>query len=216
MMIGDVFKLVFPDKCILCGELLKKGELDLCGRCRNDTPEYDRWGQKIQHVSDMTAVWFYEGDVRESILRYKFRGRRSYAPGYGRAVAMRISRDLPLPDVVTWVPVSKKRLKERGYDQVELLARAVSRELGVPCAGCLEKIRDNRPNSSLESAEARRENVRGVYRAADGAQVSEKRVLLIDDVVTTGSTAAECAGVLRQAGANDVMCAAVAAGRKTK
>lgn len=215
-MIGEVFRLLFPDKCLLCGGVLGRGELDLCGRCRASTPEFVREERRIRHVSAWTALWYYEGTVRESILGFKFRSKRSRAAGYGRMLAMRILRDLPQADLIVGVPISAKRRKERGYDQVELLAKAVSRELGVPDVHALEKHRDNRANSSLESAGERWANVKDVYRVTDPGQIAGRRVLLLDDVITTGATMSECARTLREAGAADVMCAAIAAGRDRK
>lgn len=215
-MIGEVLRILFPDKCLLCGSVLGRGELDLCGQCRAQTPEYVRDGRNPRHISAATAVWYYDGAVRDSILGYKFRNRRSRAPGFGRLLAMRIARDLPMPDVIVGVPISAKRLKERGYDQVELVARTVSRELGVTYVRALEKHRDNKANSSLESAWERWANVRGVYRVCDPEQIAKRRVLLIDDVITTGATMSECAKTLRQAGAAYVTCAAIAAGQDRK
>ena len=157
----------------------------------------------------------YEGDVRRSIHRYKFNGQRHYAAAYGRLLAMRIQRDLPQADLITWVPVSRKRLRARGYDQVELLARAVGPELGIPVEKQLEKIRDNRANSGLKTPAERRANVLGVYRAVEPEAIRSKRVLLLDDIVTTGATASECARVLLTAGAEEVIFAAVAAAGTT-
>ncbi len=213
-MIGEFFRLLFPDKCLLCGKVLGRGELDLCGDCRASTQEFAQDGRGIAGIRALTAVWYYDGQVRESIVRYKFHGRRGYAPGYGRALAMRVARDLPMPDVIVGVPISAKRLRERGYDQVELLAKAVSRELGIPCVRALDKHRDNRANSSLESAKERFANVRDVYRVTAKELVAGKRVLLIDDVITTGATMGECARMLRLAGAAEVICGAVAVSNK--
>ena len=155
------------------------------------------------------------GDVRRSIHRYKFGGARHYAEVYGRLLAMRIQRDLPGADVLTWVPVSRRRKRERGYDQVELLADAVSSELGIQKEALLEKFRDNRANSGLKTPAERRANVLGVYKVPEGAEVRGKRVLLLDDIVTTGATASECARVLLTAGAREVIFAAVAAAGTT-
>ena len=193
-MIGEVFRILFPDKCLLCGRVLGRGELDLCGECRTATPEFAASSRKIHHCSAMTAVWYYDGAVRESILGYKFRGRRSRAGGYGRMLAMRVLRDLPAPDVIVGVPISAARLRQRGYDQVELVAKAAGRELAVPYVRALEKHRDNQANSSLESAAERRKNVRDVYRVVKPEAVAGRRVLLVDDVITTGATRSECAG----------------------
>ncbi len=214
-MIRRLTELVFPRKCILCRTLLSKEETDLCRSCRVDSPEYRYGRRKLPHVRDVTAVWDYTDKVRLSINRYKFSNARHYAGPYGRLLAMRIQKDLPDAELVTWVPVSAKRKRSRGYDQVELLAKAVSAELELPCERLLNKFRDNPPNSSLKTPEERRANVLGVYKAVDPARFAGKRVLLLDDVVTSGATASECARVLLTAGAKEVIFAAVAAVRNT-
>ena len=211
-MIQRLLEWLFPRKCILCRELLGKDETDLCRECRVDMPEYRYGKKKVQHVTDLTAVWMYEGAVRKSLHRYKFGGARHYAAPYGRLLAMRIRRDLPQFDVITWVPISRARLRKRGYDQVELLAMAVSPELEVPAVKLLDKFRDNRANSGLKTPAERRANVLGVYRAVDPEGIRGKRVLLLDDILTTGATASECARILLTAGAEEVLFAAVAAG----
>ena len=214
-MIRRMLEWLFPRKCVLCRKILPKEETDLCRACRVDQPEYPFGKKKVPHIDALTAVWMYEGDVRKSIHRYKFGGARHYADVYGRLLAMRILRDLPEAEVITWVPVSRKRKRERGYDQVELLAEAVSRELGIPREALLEKFRDNRANSGLKTPAERRANVLGVYKVPEGADIRGKRVLLLDDIVTTGATASECARVLLTAGAKEVLFAAVAAAGTT-
>lgn len=215
-MIHRVLQWLFPSKCILCRDILGKDETDLCGSCRIDQPDYAYGRKTVSHITDLTAVWHYEGQVRKSLHRYKFGRARHYAAPYGRLVAMRISRDLPRADVVTWVPVSAKRLRRRGYDQAELLARAAASELELNCEKLLEKFRDNRPNSGLKDHAQRRANVLGVYRAVGPESIRGKRVLLLDDIVTTGATASECARVLLTAGAEEVYFAAVAAAISSK
>ena len=113
-------------------------------------------------------------------------------------------------DMVTWAPVSGLRKFRRGFDQSQLLARTVGRELGIPVRGLLKKRRNNRPQSTLR-AESRRKNVQGIYRYAGDVPLTGERILLIDDVFTTGSTAEECARVLLAAGAGSVSCGTVAA-----
>ena len=215
-MIRRVLEWLFPAKCILCRGVLEKDETDLCRSCRIDQSEYPYGRKKVPHITDLTAVWRYEGQVRKSLHRYKFGNARHYAAPYGRLMAMRISRDLPRADVVTWVPVSAKRLRRRGYDQAELLARAAAPELELACEQLLEKFRDNRANSSLKDPAHRRANVLGVYRAVRQEDIRGKRILLLDDIVTTGATASECARVLLTAGAKEVYFAAMAAATSSK
>lgn len=210
-----LMELLFPPKCVLCRHLLKNGENHLCGTCRAEAPEYPNRKIKLQFLDSYAAVWYYEGNVRSSLLRYKFYNARSYAASYGPILAMKLLQAYPEGfDVLTWVPVSRLRKLRRGYDQVELLAKAVGRELGVTPVPTLKKIRNNRPQSRLKTPEARRANVLGVYRMADGVSVKDKRVLLLDDILTTGATAGECARVLLSAGAKEVHCAVIAAARK--
>ena len=113
-------------------------------------------------------------------------------------------------DLVTWVPLSRRRLRERGYDQARLLAKATAKELGLPLTPTLHKQRNTQPQSGTGDAAKRRANITGAYRMKRGADVAGKRVLLIDDIVTTGATLSECARVLGKAGAEQVVCATVA------
>ena len=210
-----LMELLFPPKCVLCRKLLKSGEIDLCRECRADAPEYAGKKINIRFLDSFAAVWYYEGNVRRSLLRFKFYNARSYGVSYGRILAMKLLREYPDGfDMLTWVPVSRLRKLRRGYDQVELLAKAVGRELGLSPVPTLKKIRNNRPQSRLKDPAARRANVLGAYRLLEGAAVKGQRVLLLDDILTTGATAGECARVLLSAGAKEVHCAAVAAARK--
>ena len=215
MLYHWIVNFLFPPKCILCRKVLEKQETDLCRCCRTDTAEYSSTKRKLQFLDSFTAVWYYEKYVRSSLLRYKFRGARSYASGYGRILAMKIHREYPDGfDVLTWIPISRLRKLRRGYDQVELLADAVGRELGMKPVPALKKVRNNRQQSRIKDAAKRRANVLGVYRATDPAFISGKRVLLLDDILTTGATASEAGRVLLTAGAKEVHCAAIAASRK--
>ena len=207
--------LLFPAKCILCGKLLKKQEQDLCRDCRTDSPEYPVGKDKIQFLDSFTAVWYYEDTVRRSLLRYKFYGARGLSQGYGRLLAMKLLQSHPEGfDCLTWIPVSRLRKLRRGYDQVELLARAVGRELGMEPVPLLKKVRHNRPQSGIADASMRRANVLGAYREINRQAIAGKRILLLDDILTTGATASEAARVLLTCGAKEIHCAAVAAARK--
>ena len=107
------------------------------------------------------------------------------------------------------VPVSRKRLRQRGFDQSRLLAASLCVDWHVAPVETLRKAVDNPAQSGLTDAEHRRANVLGVYEALP-ENVRDKRLLLIDDIVTTGSTLTECVRVLREAGAADVVCLTLA------
>lgn len=204
--------LLFPPKCVLCRRLLAREETDLCGSCRRDGPALSGRKKSIPFVTAWTAVYRYEGLARDSLLRFKFEGRQSYAAAYGRLLAAKIQGELEGEfDLLTYVPVSARRRFSRGYDQVRLLAEAVGRELGQKPVRTLRKVRNNPAQSSILEREQRRANVLGVYRVIRPEALAGKRILLLDDIITTGATVSECARVLQTAGAAQVLCAAVAA-----
>ncbi len=202
--------LLFPPKCVLCKTLLAKEETDFCHACRENAPEFGKSNLKLSFLAGWTAVWYYKDTVRESLLRYKFSGRRSYAPAYGRVLAMKLQKEHLDFDILTWVPIAPLRRLRRGYDQVALLAAAVGKELGVKPVKTLRKIRNTPPQSGIPDPARRRANVLGAYRPVDPENIRGKRILLLDDIITTGSTVSECARVLLTAGAKEVYCAAVA------
>lgn len=210
-MLYRLSNLFFPEKCLLCRRLLTQNETDLCHECRKNAPVFTKAKNKFSFVARWTAVWYYKDTVRRSLLRFKFYRFRSYAPVYGRQLALKLqAMGMDDFDILTWVPVSFLRRIKRGYDQSELLAQAVAQELGVQATRCLVKRRHTPAQSGLHQVPQRRANVLGAYRLVDGAAVKDQRILLLDDIITTGATVSECARMLCQAGAKEVMCAAVA------
>ena len=113
-------------------------------------------------------------------------------------------------DILTYVPVSRLRQMQRGYDQVELICSALAREWNITPVRCLEKARNTPPQSEIKDPARRRANVLGAYRCPCPGEIKGKRVLLLDDVITTGATVSECSRVLLTAGATQVLCASVA------
>lgn len=213
---GSLLDLLFPPRCAFCGGILKRGEDGLCARCQNELPWIAGQAaeQTMEFVSLCASPLWYQGNVRESIRRYKFYDRNGYAKIYGRLVAQCVADHLDGKyDLITWVPLSARSLKKRGYDQAMLLAMAAALELDGVAVETLRKGRDTDAQSSLTEDAARRANVLGAFEVADPVLVEGKRVLLIDDVVTTGSTLSECARVLRTYGAADVVCATLARAR---
>lgn len=203
-----LLNLLFPPKCPFCGRVLDRP--GICPACQKDLP----WTEETQALRVLpggipcAAPLRYEGLAREGILRFKFQGRTSAAEPLGELIAQCAAEHFSGGfDTVTWVPVSRKRLRQRGYDQAELLARSACRLWGVKPERLLEKAVHNPAQSGLEDAQARTDNVRDVYRAGNAAG---KRILLIDDICTTGATLSECARTLREAGAASVVCAAAA------
>lgn len=216
-MFQKILTLLFPPKCVLCREMLTKEETDFCGRCRQNAPEFKKSNLRLSFLAGWTSVWYYKDMVPGSIRRYKFSGRRSYAPAYGRTLSMKLQKEGWTDfDILTFVPVAFLRRFSRGYDQVELLCNAVGEELSITPVKTLRKIRNTPPQSGIRDVSRRRANVLGAYRAICPEALCGKRVLLLDDVITTGATASECARVLLTAGAKEVFCASIAVSDHTK
>lgn len=216
-MLQRLLALLFPPKCILCRKLLTDKELDLCNRCRTSAPEYLKENFRLSFIAQWTAVWYYKDDVRGSLLRYKFYGRRNYAKSYGRILAMKILRRFPSGfDIMTYVPTSRLRRMRRGFDHMELVAKAVAQELDVPAYKVFIKVRNTPPQSGFSDASQRRANVMNVFQIKDRNLIQGKRVLILDDIITTGATISECAKTLLTSGAKEVYCAALAAASHDK
>ncbi len=210
-MFYTIINWLFPPKCVFCRSLLAPQETDSCHSCRQNAPEFPGAKIHFSFLAQWTAVWYYKDTVRKSILRFKFYNQRSYAQTYGRCLAMKLHKEnMDTFDILTWVPVSWQRRLTRGYDQVELLANATAQELQTAAVPTLKKIRHTPPQSGFRTASRRRANVLGSYRAIDPAQIQGKHILLLDDIITTGATASECARTLLTAGAKQVSFAAIA------
>ena len=217
--LGALLDLLFPPRCVFCRRLLHRGEEGICPRCQQELPwalgaEAEQTGEFFSLCA--SPLW-YQDQVRASFHRYQFKGVRGYSRTYGRLVAQCVQDHLAgRYDLITWVPLSRARLRQRGYDQAMLLASAAALALDDVAAETLCKVRDTEAQSGLGKNDAsRRANVLSAYQVTDPALVEGRRVLLIDDIVTTGSTLSECARVLRTAGATDVVCAALARSRRS-
>ena len=205
-----VLDLLFPKACAACGEgswpfcptcleALTPIKRPMCARCGAPTlvdvalcdqcppPDVDR----------ARSAFVFGGPLRKAIHRLKFAGDRGVAAALGAAMAAVLDRE---PDVITWVPLSRARVAERGYDQARALARSVSHRTGTPVLGLLARSLDLPPQALRGAAERRR----ALADAFSASRRPPARVLLVDDVMTTGATAAECARALKLAGAIDV------------
>ena len=207
-----ILDILFPPRCVFCRKFLRSGSQLICDDCGKNLPYTQNGGEKTgDFFTVCVSPLYYEGDVRESLHRFKFKGATGYSKVYGKLLADCIRDNLSgRYDLISWVPLSRNRLKERGYDQSMLLALSTALELDDVAVSTLEKTLEAEKQSLMGSAEKRRANISGAFRAADPELVDGKRVLLIDDIVTTGSTLSECAKTLLNAGASEVLCAAVA------
>lgn len=199
--------LLFPQHCLLCDKIISAGG-SVCPACEKilpDRPLVRRFNVCGRELTVLSAMEYRDG-FRHTLHRYKFKSEFGLSRQIGRLMADVFS-DKPDCDAVTWVPMSKAKKRLRGYDQSELLAKAVAKQLGVPCVCLLEKTRETDTQHELGRAD-RAENIKNAYRASSTA--GGRDIILIDDIVTTGATLCECAAELYAAGAKSVLglCAA--------
>ena len=214
-LISGLLDLLFPPKCAFCRRLVKSNQNLLCPDCLLQLPYTEDGGpQHGDFFRVCVSALYYEDKVRDALLRYKFQGSSGYAGTFGRLLADCIRANLRGQyDLISWVPLSRERLRERGYDQAMLLAQAAALELQDVAVSTLDKVRNAEKQSGVGSPEKRRANISGAYRVADSELIEGRRILLIDDIVTTGATLSECARTLLEGGAAEVLCATVARSR---
>ena len=191
--------MLFRQRCEACGDIARV----LCVKCQTQL------FAMVQPDSDLAVVAVaYEGIARRLILNLKYHNRRQVVSVLVELLAQRVMQRIPniatICDVVTWAPTSTTRVRRRGHDQAALLARRLARVLGVPCRRLLIKTSTN-----VQTGASREERLRGSVFSARKLGVNS-HVMVVDDVVTTGTTLRCAADALRKAGVCQVTCVAVA------
>lgn len=197
MWIRALLDLVFPPRCEVCS----RGSAEsLCSECFSQI-------KFMKPQLGIYSVSAYDGVVRTALHRFKFQKKRGLAEPLGILLVKYLSHapDLKLEEVdcIIPVPLHRKRQRQRGFNQAELLARVVSRYYEVPVISAIERVKNTHAQFDLPR-EKRSENVKGAFKVSQPKAVYNKRILLLDDIYTTGSTIGECARVLKTAGARRV------------
>lgn len=209
-LINSLLDLIYPRKCTFCRRIMDEQPGYTCPDCREKLPYNFDKPLRTKRGLTCYAPLIYKDEVKAALRRYKFGNLPAYSRTFGELMAEHIAESNACFDVITWVPLGRKKLRKRGYDQALLLAQVVGEKSGRPVEGLLKKTGSNSTQSLITDPNKRRENVSGVYSLKKGAAVEGRRILLIDDIVTTGSTLSECVGVLEAAGAGSVVCLAAA------
>lgn len=212
-----VLMLIYPPKCGICGKL---NDNFLCNKCylklKNDSKfkvEENKKEKEEKEDKDsrneynrLLYMFKYEGMIRSIILKYKFQDK-SYL--YKTIVNFLLKNEklfeiIKTYDTIVPVPISKKRKKTRGYNQSYLIAREIAVKAGIKINNkCLFKTKNIIEQSKLNKEE-RLNNIKGVYKLKNSYRLENKKILLIDDIYTTGSTVNECCKVLKEANLKEI------------
>ncbi|MCR3922751.1 MAG: ComF family protein [Firmicutes bacterium] len=229
-LLAPLLDLLFPPRCAIC-----RGRLDgqlqgvaICSTCQELVLDLShcckKCGYPLPQAADVSchfcgnrsyafagacAVSLYQGNIRKAIHRFKYGGRKELAAVFGPLLARQVQlRDWGPMDVLVPVPLHQQKLLERGYDQALLLAQAMGRTLKVPVKRLLTRTLHTQSQTALHASQ-RWENVADIFAPATNEHLPH-RILLVDDLLTTGATAHFAATALRSAGAQDVYLAVIA------
>lgn len=225
--INGLCQLIFPASCVCCGRSLVESERHICTYCINDLPKTHYHRQKNNPLERkfygkgiaIEGVWAYYffnkgGKARKLIHQFKYEGKKEIGFMIGRWYGYELKRQVPkLPfDSIVPVPLHKKKLYHRGFNQSKVFGDGLAVELQLPVEELLEKKLD----ISSQTAKTRLDrwiNSRSAYTLNPASEIKGKRILLIDDILTTGSTLEACARVLLEHGAKRIHILVMAAGQ---
>ena len=212
-LVSDVVDFLFPRYCAVCGTRLTKTESDVCVSCLSGLPKthahlmtenpIEKLFWTFIPIGRATSYFFYESSEAHRVLhQLKYLNR----PHVGEVLARVMATDLQEEgffegmDMIVPVPLHWRRKRSRGYNQCDYIAKGISSVTGLPVAkNVIRRVVNNKTQTRLEIGE-RRENVEDIFKLVDADVVRGKHVLLVDDVITTGSTVISCGAALAQAG----------------
>lgn len=213
LLYESIINILYPPKCVICG---KQGKEDyLCEKCENILVQEQCC--KIEYKKNKNYklhayVFKYENIIRKLIIDFKFNDKAYLCEIFVKFFIKneKICRFFKTYDIITPVPIHKKRKNERGYNQSALIARKIAGKFeGLKYVELLEKKINNKVQSSLTKIE-RIQNVKNVYYAKNIEKINGKSIILIDDIYTTGSTTEECVKILKQNGAKNIIVITIA------
>ncbi len=209
--IDKIARIFFPVTCGLCGE--KINERYTCRKCVNIIEYYHKRvvisENKENYYDKIISILPYKGIFKIKMLNYKFQGAKYLGMVFAEILANKILNEAIQADIIMAVPISKERLKERGYNQSAIIARKISRITKIPYTEkVLIKHKNNLRQSELTLYERQR-NVKNAYSIKNIESIKCKKIILIDDIYTTGATLNECAKILKNYGAKEVIACTV-------
>ncbi len=205
--------IVFPPCCAICGKLNSKKCCKDCEKRINSQLNLNIENKAGYYFERHMYLFKYKNEIRNLILDYKFRDKSYLYELFAKIITKneKICGILEKYDIIIPVPIHKKRKKQRGYNQSELVARQISKNIANLQLEnkAFIKIKNNKPQSTLNKKQ-RKQNVKNVYKLENKGKIENKNIVLFDDIYTTGKTANEIAKILKQNGANKILVLTIA------
>lgn len=209
-MLERILEYIYPPTCGVCGKICKEY---ICNKCSIKLRKHEiknnhviKIGNKEKHFDELLCIFKYEDIIRDIIIKYKFQNKPYLYKTFAKIILKneKTCGFLEKYDIIIPVPISKKRKHERGYNQTQLIAKEIAKILNIKLGNnILIKERDTKAQSEL-SKKDRAINIKDVFKITDNKTIKNMKILIFDDIYTTGSTANECARILKESGAKKI------------
>lgn len=202
----NLLKLIYPDVCAFCNKIQKES---LCKKCEEKIKKYKKdivIRSKNNYFEELISIFKYEGVIREKIIQYKFQDKSYIYNTFAKIILKneKVCGLLKKYDIIIPVPIHRKRKLQRGYNQTQLIAKEIAKNIDIKlCDDVLVKSKNTIAQSKLNKNK-RKQNIKGAFKVLDLERIQGKNILLFDDIFTTGSTVNECSKILKKAGAKTV------------
>ena len=202
----NLLKLIYPDVCAFCNKIQKES---LCKKCEEKIKKYKKdivIRSKNNYFEELISIFKYEGLIREKIIQYKFQDKSYIYNTFAKIILKneKVCGLLKKYDIIIPVPIHRKRKLQRGYNQTQLIAKEIAKNIDIElCDDALIKTKNTIAQSKLNKNK-RKQNLKAAFRVLDLEKIQGKNILLFDDIFTTGSTVNECSKILKKAGAKTV------------
>lgn len=197
----EILNIIYPieEKCMVCDE---DGFIGICPSCKSRI-------NKAKNEGSILSYGFYGGILKSLILKFKYES--NYNAGYLLAnFLIEIIRESEIDiDIICYIPMIRKDERKRGFNQCKLIANEIGYNLNIPVSNCIKKVKHTKEQKKL-TKEERIKNLIGAFEVTSNEDIKNKRVLLIDDVMTTGATIGECTKILKKSGVKEIIVLTIA------